>query len=65
MSEIRDPWSGDLTRDAGDGLLEVYCDLVEQWVCACSCGPHAECSEHLTACVAGEPNVWADVWGKR
>jgi hypothetical protein len=53
MNVLEDPWNGDLTRDEGDGVLEVYCDPVERWVCACPCGPHIDCPEHRFNCVMG------------
>jgi hypothetical protein len=50
MTVLEDPWNGDLTRDAGDGVVEVYCRDAGQWVPACQCGPHVECPEHLGNC---------------
>lgn len=57
MNVLQDPWTGDLTRDTGDGVLEVYCPEIETWVQACVCGPHIQCPEHACNCVYGD-------WGR-
>jgi hypothetical protein len=54
MTVLKDPLNGELTRDTGDGGLEVYCDLAEGWVQSCSCGPHVRCPEHLEHVIEAE-----------